>query len=192
MLDVSVPLRAELEFSVDGMTAAGSGKSVVGLPWIGKNLGVINFILGGAGLDKRKYPMRTEVTCGLEEDVSIKMAADYASAVSMPSCPTVDDECVSYRESCGFTNGSLDCSRVMKLKVVEFTPAQYLTLKQTLKSMQYDRAQGPRPRHVRNRHAPMSAREWIPRQSRRWNPMPKSWTSTSDWRSRTPIAQFIR
>jgi transglutaminase-like putative cysteine protease len=143
MLDVSVPLRAELEFAVDSMTAADNGKSVVGLPWIGKNLGVINFILGGAGLDKRKYPMRTEVTCGLDENVSIKMAADYASAVSMPACPAVNDECVSYRESCGFATGALDCSREMKLKVVEFSPAQYLTLKQTLKSMQYDERKVP-------------------------------------------------
>jgi len=143
MMDVSVPLRAELEFSVDSMTAAGNGKSVVSLPWIGKSLGVVNFILGGAGLDTRKYPMRTEVTCGLEEDVSIKMAAEYAGAVSMPSCPPVDDPCVGYRESCRFTNGALDCSRVMKLKVVEFTPAQYLTLKQTLKAMQYDERKVP-------------------------------------------------
>jgi len=143
MLDVSVPLRAELEFSADSMTAAGGGKSVVSLPWIGKSLGVVNFILGGAGLDKRKYPMRTEVTCGLEEDVSIQMAADYASAVSMPSCPPVDDPCVSYRESCRFANGALHGSREMKLKVVEFTPAQYLTLKQTLKAMQYDERKVP-------------------------------------------------
>jgi transglutaminase-like putative cysteine protease len=143
MLDVSVPLRAELEFSVDSMTAAGSGKSVVGLPWIGKNLGVVNFILEGTGLDQRKYPMRTEVTCGLEEKVSIKMDKDYASAVSMPSCPQVDDECVHYRESCAFSNGTLDCSRDLKLKVVEFSPAQYLKLKQTLKSMQYDERKVP-------------------------------------------------
>jgi hypothetical protein len=106
MMDVSVPIHAELEFSVDGMTAAGNGKAVVNLPWIGRNLGVVNFILGGVGLDKRKYPMMTEVTCGLEEDVSIKLAPDYASAVSMPSCPPVDDDCVSYRESCGFANGA--------------------------------------------------------------------------------------
>jgi transglutaminase-like putative cysteine protease len=143
MLDVSVPLRAELEFSADNLTAAGSGKSVVSLPWIGRNLGMVNFILGNAGLDERKYPMRNEVTCGLEENVAIKMAPDFSAAVSMPSCPPVDDECVSYRETCGFTNGSLNCSREMKLKVVEFSPAQYGKLKQTLKAMEYDARKVP-------------------------------------------------
>jgi transglutaminase-like putative cysteine protease len=143
MLDVSAPLRAELEFSVDGMTAEGSGKSVVSLPWIGKSMGVVNFILGGAGLDKRKYPLRTEVTCGLEENIAIKMAEGYAKTVSMPSCSPVDDECLGYRERCGFTNGTLNCSRELKLKVAEFTPAQYLKLKQTLKTMEYDQRKAP-------------------------------------------------
>ncbi len=143
MLDVSAPLRAELEFSVESMTAAGGGKSVVSLPWIGKSLGVVNFILGGTGLDKRKYPLRTEVTCGLEEEVSVALAADYAGALSMPSCSPVEDERVSYRESCGFTNGTLRCARELKLKGVEFTPAQYLTLKQTLRTMEYDQRKVP-------------------------------------------------
>jgi hypothetical protein len=71
------------------------------------------------------------------------MAADYASALSMPSCPPVDDPCVSYRESCAFAKGALHCSRDMMLKVVEFSPAQYLTLKQTLKAMQYDERKVP-------------------------------------------------
>src|ERR1051325_6937510 len=49
MLDVSQSIRAELEFSVEGMTAAGSGKAAVSVPWIGKGLGLVNFILGARG-----------------------------------------------------------------------------------------------------------------------------------------------
>jgi transglutaminase-like putative cysteine protease len=143
MLDVSTVVRAELEFSVDGMTASGSGKSMVSVPWIGKNFGVVNFILGGCGLDKRKYPMRTEVACGLKEDISIKMTGGFAGAVSMPSCPRVDDDCISYKESFAYKDGTLDCSRALKLKGVEFSPKQYLTLKQTLKSTEYDERKVP-------------------------------------------------
>ena len=143
MLDVSTPVRAELEFSVDGMTATGSGKSMVSVPWIGKNFGVVNFILGGAGLDKRKYPMQTEVACGLKEDIAIKMTGGFAGAVSMPSCPPVNDDCISYGETFAYQDGTLDCSRALKLKVVEFSPKQYLTLKQTLKSTEYDERKVP-------------------------------------------------
>jgi hypothetical protein len=143
MLDVSSPVRAELEFSVDGMTTTGSGKSMVSVPWIGKDFGVVNFILGGTGLDKRKYPMLTYVACGLKEGISIKMTGGFTGAVSMPSCPPVDDDCVSYGEAFAYNDGALDCSRELKLKVVEFSPKQYLTLKQTLKSMEYDERKVP-------------------------------------------------
>ena len=82
MLDVSVPVRAEIEFAVDGMTASGNGKSIVNLPWIGKGLGIVNFILGGTGLEKSKYPMQTYVACGLEEQVHIKLADGFGGALS--------------------------------------------------------------------------------------------------------------
>jgi hypothetical protein len=87
--------------------------------------------------------MQIDVACGLKEDISLKMTGGFAGAVSMPACPPVDDDCLSYRETFAYPDGTLDCSRVLKLKVVEFTPKQYLTLKQTLKSMEYDERKVP-------------------------------------------------
>ena len=143
MMDMASVLKAELEYSVDGMTASGNGKAVVSLPWIGKSFGIVNFILGGAGLDKRKYPMQTSVACGLEEALSLKLGAGFGAAVSLPVYAPVEDSCVSYQQSCQDKEGMLDCARQLKLKVVEFSPAQYLTLKQTLKSMEYDQRKAP-------------------------------------------------
>jgi transglutaminase-like putative cysteine protease len=143
MLDVSQELRAVMEFSVDGLAADGAGKSIVSLPWIGKDLGVVNFILGGTGLDKRKYPMETWVTCGLQEDISLKLGPGFGQALSLPSCSPVEDDCVSCREGFSVRDGTLTCSRALKLKVVEFSPAQYLKLKQTLKGLEYDARKAP-------------------------------------------------
>jgi transglutaminase-like putative cysteine protease len=143
MLDVSTAVRAELEYSADGMTADGNGKSMVSVPWIGNSFGVVNFILGGCGLDKRKYPMITEVACGMKENISLKMTGGFANAVSMPSCPPINDDCITYDEKTVYQDGMLLCSRDLKLKVVEFSPRQYLTLKQTLKSTEYDERKVP-------------------------------------------------
>ena len=144
MLDMTQGVHAELEFTANaGMTASGSGKSVVCVPWIGKRLGIINFILGGTGLEKRKYPMRTEYTCGLVEDVSIKLGAGFGTAVSMPDCAPVNDDCVGYSEHFDCRDHTLVCSRELKLKTVEFNPAQYLTLKGTLKQLEYDERKTP-------------------------------------------------
>ncbi len=143
MLDMSTVVRAELEFSVDGMVAGEDGKSVVTVPWIGKRMGVVNFILGDAGLDKRKYPMQTFVPCGLREDVSIRLGDAFLDAVSLPGGEPVADDCVSYREHFDFADHTLDCSRELKLKVVEFSPTQYLALKKTLKELEYDERKTP-------------------------------------------------
>ena len=143
LLDMASNVRCELEFSADGMTAIGHGKSIVTIPWIGRGLGVVNFILRDTGLEKRKYPMQTQVTCGLEETVSLRLNADFAGAVSMPHCQPVDDECLTSRQVFDFTHQTLNCSRQLKLKVVEFSPAQYLELKQTLKNLEYDGRKNP-------------------------------------------------
>ncbi len=143
MTDTASTIHAELEFTVDGMTADGNGKAIVSVPWIGRNFGIINFVLGGTGLEKRKYPMQTEDACGLQEDVALKLDSGFQSAVSLPNCAPIDDECSTYRETFAAKEGELDCSRVLKLKVVEFSPAQYVRLKEQLKEMQYDARKAP-------------------------------------------------
>ncbi len=143
MLDMSTTLRAQLEFSADGMTAAGGGKAVVSMPWIGKNFGIVNFLLNDAGLEKRKYPLRTGITCGMVEEISLKLADGFIASVATPAVSSVRDESVDYLEEITVKDGVLDASRDLKLKVVEFSPQQYSNLKQTLKKMDYDGRKNP-------------------------------------------------
>jgi transglutaminase-like putative cysteine protease len=143
MLDMSSSLHAELEFSVEGMTATGHGKAIVNLPWIGKDFGIVNFILNGAGLDKRKYPMQTYVACGLAEAISLKLADGFGQTISLPSYESIENPSMSFQEQVKARDGELDASRELTLKVVEFPPAQYATLKQTLKSLEYDQRKAP-------------------------------------------------
>jgi Domain of Unknown Function with PDB structure (DUF3857)/Transglutaminase-like superfamily len=144
MLDMSTNLHAEMEFTVDGLVAAADGKAVVSLPWVGKHFGIVNFLLrDNTGLEKRKYPLQTEVTCGLQEEISLKLADGFTGPVVLPAASFVDDECLDYRQTVAVSDGLLNASRELKLKGVEFSPAQYLTLKQTLKKMEYDGRKNP-------------------------------------------------
>ncbi len=143
MLDISSPVRAQIEYTVKGMTATGSGKAIVSLPWVGKVFGIVNFILEGTGLEKRKYPLDTFVACGLAEKISIKLADGFTGEVSMPSSTPVDDAGLTYHRTVAFTDQSLECTRELNLKEVEFSPAQYLLLKKTLELMQYDDRKSP-------------------------------------------------
>ena len=143
LLDMQANVRAEIEFSAAGLTANGNGKSLVTLPWIGKGLGMINFILRDAGLDKRKYPLQTGTTCGLEEELSLTLAGGFDRVVSLPECAPVADDCLTCRQQFVCTNNLLQATRSLKLQVVAFSPAQYTTLKQTLKGLDYDARKMP-------------------------------------------------
>jgi len=143
MTDISSIVRAEVEFSVDGVTATGEGKSIVSLPWIGKGMGIVNYVLGGTGLEKRKYPLRTYIACGLEENISIKLDDGFAGAISLPSLSPINDESLAYKRHVELKNGNLNCLAEFKLKSVEFSPKQYAKLKQTLKTMEYDERKAP-------------------------------------------------
>jgi transglutaminase-like putative cysteine protease len=143
MLDVSQPIKAVMEFSVDDMIASGHGNSIVSVPWIGGHFGLVNSIMQGMNLDKRKYVMRTRVASGLDEQISLKLSGDFAKAESLPVCPAVEDGIVSYHQTFGETDGTLNCSRQFELKGVEISPVQYAELKGTLKELGYDARKSP-------------------------------------------------
>jgi transglutaminase-like putative cysteine protease len=143
MLDMASSLHAELEFSADGLTAASHGTALVSLPWIGKNFGIINFIMDGAGLDQRKYPLETQFACGVSESVALKLGEGFGRTLALPSFSPMDDPALSYSESVSAGDGVLNGSSQLALKTVEFSPAQYGTLKQTLKTLEYDQRKAP-------------------------------------------------
>jgi transglutaminase-like putative cysteine protease len=143
LLDMATNLQVTLEYSAAGLTATGKDKAIVTLPWIGKGVGVLNFIIRGAGLEKRKYPMETGATCGLEETLSLQLDDRFNQVVSLPSCSPVADDCLDTREQFSLSGNQLTATRELKLKVVEFSPSQYATLKQTLKQLDYDARKMP-------------------------------------------------
>jgi transglutaminase-like putative cysteine protease len=143
MLDVSEPVGVEIEFSVPDAMASSDGKSLVSLPWMGNQLGVLHQLLANAGLEKRKYPMRTWVTYALKENISLKMNGGLGEALALPSCSPVDDAGLGYHQTYDLKNGTLNCSRELQLKTVEFSPSQYAKLKETLKQLDYDARKAP-------------------------------------------------
>jgi transglutaminase-like putative cysteine protease len=143
MLDIATPIKADIAFTADDITATGRGTSVVTVPWIGGNMGLVNRILDGTGLDKRRYPMQTRIACGLSEQVSLKLGKGFGKVESLPACPPVEDDSVSYHQTYSDTDGMLNCSREFALKGVETQPSQYAQLKHTLKALQYDARKSP-------------------------------------------------
>lgn len=139
ILDTSVPLHAELKYTATGLTANGGEKSIVSLPWITKDLGIADRILmGSAGLAKRKYPLKTGVACGVQEEMSLRLTGGFAGALSIPQFSSIDRDGMNYSMHAGLDGDTLTCSAQLLLESVEFSPPQYLELKQALKNIDYD------------------------------------------------------
>ena len=144
ILDVSQKLHAEMVFTVSGLTAVQGGEAVVTLPWIGGHLGVLHAIMRGMDLDRRRYPLLTQITCGLNETISLRLGEGFSGVESLPSFTPRHDEGVSYdQQVTAEKGGPLECSREIKLKRIDFSPGQYLGLKQLLKDLGNDARKAP-------------------------------------------------
>ena len=143
LLDTSAPVRAVIDFTVASTAAFGGGQAVVTAPWIGRNFGMVNFILNGTGLEQRRFPLQTMAACGLREEVSLRLDPAFTGAVSLPVCAPRSDGSLDDQRGYSFQDGTLSSHRELKLQTVEFSPADYLRLKQTLKEMQNDDRKSP-------------------------------------------------
>ena len=136
--DTTVPLKVSLKYTGENVLVEGNGKIIPPLPWFGKLIGVVNFVLGKAELEKRKYPFDTEIACGTEETFSMTLDAPEWKAVSIPKYTKQDTETICWEQNLEFKDGKLNGQNRFLLKAVEFSPAQYLELKGMLKEIEFD------------------------------------------------------
>lgn len=134
--DTRQPLAVRLAFRVPGYPVRGDSLDALSLPWIGAGLGYANFVVGKTGLKERKYPMLTEIACGVKEHVSIKLGTAMGRPQEFPPVTNLDRGGIAFRLEMAATNGVFTATRDYFVKSVEFSPADYLTLKQTLTEME--------------------------------------------------------
>ncbi|HYH02220.1 MAG TPA: DUF3857 domain-containing protein [Bacillota bacterium] len=143
MLDMSAPLRAEIIFNIDSVAVLGNEKAVIDVPWTGTRFGIVNSILENTSLAQRKFPLKTGVTCGIREEISIKLPDNFTNPLSIPSFIPVVNPYLSYNRYCVLREQTLECFQEFKLNVVEFTPSEYLNLKKLLQEQAYAERKKP-------------------------------------------------
>ena len=133
--DTSVPLSVTLRFEIENTLIEGSTESLLQIPTLINAFGLFGTLLGdGIGLDKRKYPLKTGVTCGVSETVRLDLRETSLRPALLPDYTTVDTPELFLNRSVEHTNGVLTSRAEIMLRTVEFSPEEYLELKQTLKT----------------------------------------------------------
>lgn len=134
--DIETPLSIELTTRVPNYPLRGQSLDTLTLPWLGKSLGYVNFVLANTGLDKRRYPMETKITCGLRERITLRVGDSLGKPVVLPSDFTLKQPGISYSMTQSLKNNTLQGTLDYLITTPEFSPEAYLLLKQGLKQME--------------------------------------------------------
>jgi len=133
--DTTVPLSITLRFELEEALITGTDQSLLHVPTLINHFGLFGTLLGnGTGLDQRRFPLKTGITCGISETVRLNLRKSTLRPVVLPEYQTVDTPELFIRRSIESTNGQLISHADLMLRTVEFTPTQYLELKKHLKT----------------------------------------------------------
>ncbi|NLZ64249.1 MAG: DUF3857 domain-containing protein [Lentisphaerae bacterium] len=141
--DTSRPLEVSLSFSAPEILIRNDDTAMLRLPRLSAVIGYVNFALEQAGLEKRRFPFKTQVACGVMEEGSYELDSAWGQALSLPKFIQIDNDCLRWQRELKFIRGILSFSNEFSLKTLEFSPAQYLELKQTLRSIEANNRKRP-------------------------------------------------
>jgi len=134
--DIETPLSIELTTRVPDYPIRGNGLDTLSLPWLGGSLGYVNFVLGQTGLDKRKYPMETQITCGLRERITIRVGDSIGKPYVLPVDLKIKQKGIEYTTTQSLKDDVIQGSLDYLITAPEFSPEEYLQMKQALKEME--------------------------------------------------------
>ena len=144
MHDTSKPLSIKIRYEAENIFIMKDNIAMLPLPWFGKTIGVINYVIKEAGLKKRKYPLETNITCGYKETLNIKFDNEGLTFKAIPGYTAVDTDTIFYKQNLNYTNKTtLNGTSEFLLKVIQFSPKEYLAFKNILKDLEINRKKMP-------------------------------------------------
>ncbi len=134
--DTTLPMKVTLACEVPDFEVQSSSHRMIALPWLGHAFGVVNHILGQTGLEKRRFPLRTEIACGVEETIDLELG-DSAAPLAVPHVPEISRDDLEFRQDVSISGNHVSGKAAFLLKKVEFPPARYAALKQSLRDIEF-------------------------------------------------------
>lgn len=135
--DTSRPLVITLDYTADRLLIEGTENKMLNLPRLAESLGYANFLLGQTGLEKRKYPLYTRMTAGIQSTIELRLPENLGTVI-LPDYQDIDTEPMTWNMQVAQDGTTLSMTNTFLLNTVEFSPEEYLTLKQNLKEIEYN------------------------------------------------------
>ena len=136
MMDTATGLSAKVVFEAEDVLISNGQVNMFAEPRIGGNIGLVNFIIGKTGLKERRFPMKTDYACGVNETLSLELEGDFGKAVSLAGFDNIETNTLKWNRELKVEDNKLSSNAKFTIGVVEFTPEQYLELKESLKKIE--------------------------------------------------------
>ncbi|MFA7173770.1 MAG: DUF3857 domain-containing protein [Kiritimatiellia bacterium] len=179
--DTEQPLRVTLTSRIPDYPVKGSSLDTITMPWLSASIGYFNFVIGATGLDQRKYTMKTDITCGVQERITIDISTGLQQPHSIPDKFSLHRAGVAFSIEHSYQNGQLTAELNERIETPEFSPADYLLLKQSLREIEAQTRK--RPLFAAGNANPPDF-EMLSNASTTQLHTPDSWTTTSRWSKR--------
>lgn len=134
--DTELPLEFHLAFEAKELLHKNQRCAMLKTPRLGAGFGYVNFVLGDAGLEQRRFPFMTNLSCGVIEESRIEMPEKWNHALSLPVYDDIDEANLHWSRQLQFQAGTLRQDSEFSIRGVEFSPSEYLRLKQALRSIE--------------------------------------------------------
>lgn len=138
--DTAEPFVVKLACEVPDYPVESASHRLLALPWIGHGFGTVNYVLGQTGLEKRRFPLQTDIACGVVEEIDLELDA-AAAPLAMPRVPAIERDDLAFRLDASLAGSRASGRADFLLKAVEYTPDRYAALKQSLRDMEFARRQ---------------------------------------------------
>ena len=137
MRDTDAQIRVHLASRLPEVVLRGASQDSLVVPFISTKLGMANFLLSGnTSLEKRRFPLVLDSTASVDERIVISVEdGALGEAKDIPADEKFGDGC-EYVRTFAVTNGVIDSRRRISVNKVEFSPGEYLALREDIKRME--------------------------------------------------------
>ncbi len=141
--DTTEALSVRVRFTAKDILIGDGDTVMMPVPQVGTRVGIVNFIIGQTGLKERRFPLQTNYACGVQEKLSLRIDPGIGSFASLPEFRPIEDPTVAWSRDFVHEGDTLQGQAQFLIQVVELDPQQYLTLKESLKQIEYNGRKKP-------------------------------------------------
>lgn len=129
-------LTVELLFRINEAVLKGESREELTVPALSRILGVANWAFeGSTSLLKRRFPLVISSTSRTTERIKIKLGDSIGETVALPEDISIDGA-YSFSRKTSVKDGVYTMERVLSVNEVEFSPAEYAKLLDSLKTVE--------------------------------------------------------